>query len=214
VHLPVDCTGIRVEGEGEWNAGKHGGSRRRVWRKVHIGIDKRSLEIRAAAFTTGEVEDAPVLPGLLDQIPPDREIAGVTAEGAFDTRKAHEALPLAVPRSFSLARTPSHGRLSPPGGVARNEALRASKRFGRTVWRRWGGSCRRSLAATRIHCARLPGQSLPARDFDRRVAAFRVRGAALDGFTTRGRPLRKSQGKSARKTGRPLRTRSMQRSHT
>lgn len=58
------------------------------------------------------------------------------------------------------------------------------------------------------------GQSLPARDFDRRVAAFRVRGAALDGFTTRGRPLRKSQGKSARKTGRPLRTRSMQRSHT
>jgi hypothetical protein len=41
---PVSATGssepargIKVEGEGEWNARKHGGSKRRVWRKIHIG---------------------------------------------------------------------------------------------------------------------------------------------------------------------------------
>lgn len=39
LHLLIDSTGIKVEGEGEWNARKHGGPRRRVWRKVHLGID-------------------------------------------------------------------------------------------------------------------------------------------------------------------------------
>ena len=79
LHLLVDSTGIKVEGEGEWNARKHGGTKRRVWRKIHIGIDEKSLEIRAAEFTTSDVGDAPMLPELLDQIPPDQEIASVTA---------------------------------------------------------------------------------------------------------------------------------------
>jgi Transposase DDE domain len=61
---PVSATGssepargIKVEGEGEWNARKHGGTKRRVWRKIHIGIDEKSLEIRAAEFTTNDVGD-------------------------------------------------------------------------------------------------------------------------------------------------------------
>jgi hypothetical protein len=37
LHLLVDSTGIKVEGEGEWNARKHGGAKRWVWRKIHIG---------------------------------------------------------------------------------------------------------------------------------------------------------------------------------
>jgi len=94
LHLLVDSTGIKIEGEGEWNARKHRGSKRRVWRKIHIGIDKKTLEIRAAEFTTGDLGDAPMLPELLDQIPPDQEIGSVTADGAFDTRKCHEAIPL------------------------------------------------------------------------------------------------------------------------
>jgi hypothetical protein len=43
------------------------------------GIDEQTLEIRAAEFTTSDVGDAPMLPELLDQIPPDQEIASVTA---------------------------------------------------------------------------------------------------------------------------------------
>lgn len=92
LHLLVDSTGIKVEGEGEWNARKHGGAKRRVWRKIHIGIDEQTLEIRAAEFTTSNVGDAPMLPDLFDQIPPDQEIASATADGAFDTRKCHDAI--------------------------------------------------------------------------------------------------------------------------
>jgi hypothetical protein len=92
LHLLVDSTGIKVEGEGEWNARKHGGTKRRVWRKIHIGIDEQTLEIRAAEVTTSDVGDAPMLPELLSQIPPDQEIASVTADGAYDTRKCHDAI--------------------------------------------------------------------------------------------------------------------------
>jgi transposase len=33
-----------------------------------------------------------VLPDLLDQIPADEEIGSVTADGAYDTRKCHDAI--------------------------------------------------------------------------------------------------------------------------
>lgn len=60
LHLLVDSTGIKVEGEGEWNAGKHCGTERRVWREIHIGDDEKTPEIRAAEFTTSDVGDAPM----------------------------------------------------------------------------------------------------------------------------------------------------------
>jgi len=45
LHLLIEATGIKVEGEGEWNARKHGGAKRRVWRKIHNGIHEQTLEI-------------------------------------------------------------------------------------------------------------------------------------------------------------------------
>jgi hypothetical protein len=145
LHLLVDSTGIKVEGEGEWNARKHGGTKRRVWRKIHIGIDEKSLEIRAAEFTTSDVGDAPMLPELLDQIPSEQEIATVTADGAFDTRKCHDA----IAARGATAIIPPRKNAKPwkpdtAGAVARNEILRTSKRVGRTIWRRWSGYHRRS----------------------------------------------------------------------
>src|SRR5680860_1097831 len=59
LHLLVDSTGIKAEGEGEWNARKHGGAKRRLWRKIHIGIDEQTLEIRAIEVTGSNIGDAP-----------------------------------------------------------------------------------------------------------------------------------------------------------
>ena len=195
LHLLIDSTGIKVEGEGEWNARKHGGSKRRVWRKIHIGIDEKSLEIRAAEFTTSDVGDAPMLPELLDLIPLEQEIATVTADGAFDTRKCHDA----IAARGAAAIIPPRKNAKPwkpdtPGAVARNEALRASKRLGRTIWRRWSGYHRRSRVETKMHCVKLLGQRLAARDFDRQVAEFQVRVAVLNGFTALGTPITEVAG--------------------
>ena len=50
-----------------------------------------------------------------------------------------------------------------PGAIARNEALRASRRFGRTIWRRCSGYHCRSRVETKMHCVKLLGQRLMAR---------------------------------------------------
>ena len=86
LHLLIDATGIKAEGEGEWNARKYGGPKKRLWRKLHLGMDEETLEIRAVGVTTSNVGDAPMLPDLLDQITPEQKIATVTADGAYDTR--------------------------------------------------------------------------------------------------------------------------------
>ena len=92
LRLLIDSTGIKVEGEGEWNARKHGGPKRRVWRKIPLGIDEQMLEVRAVEITGSHIGDAPVLPDLLSQIPASKEIGSVTADGANDTRKCHDAI--------------------------------------------------------------------------------------------------------------------------
>ena len=59
LHLLVDSTGIKFVGEGEWKRKKHGAEYRRAWRKVHLGIDAQTLEIRAIEVTSNAIGDAP-----------------------------------------------------------------------------------------------------------------------------------------------------------
>lgn len=72
LHLLVDSTGIKMMGEGEWKTRKHGASRRRQWHKVHIGINARTLDIRAIEVTTNAIGDAQTLPDLLARSRPMR----------------------------------------------------------------------------------------------------------------------------------------------
>ncbi|KTF06474.1 ISSpo9, transposase, partial [marine sediment metagenome] len=74
-------------------------------------------------------------------------------------------------------------------GSPRNEALRAAKYLGRALWRRWSGYHRRSRVETKMHCIKLLGQRLMARDFDRQVAELQVRIAVLNGYTALGIPV-------------------------
>ncbi|MEM9111911.1 MAG: IS5 family transposase [Planctomycetota bacterium] len=188
--LLIDSTGIKAEGEGEWNARKHGGSKRRIWRKIHIGIDEETLEVRAVEITGSNIGDAPILPELLDQIGADQDIASVIADGAYDTRKCHEA----IAARNAAAVIPPRKNAKPwkptsPGAVARNEALRASKYLGRAIWRRWSGYHRRSRVESKMNCIKLLGQSLMARDFERQVAELQVRIAVLNCYTALGIPV-------------------------
>ncbi len=187
--------GIKAKGEGEWHARKHGGARRRLWRKIHIGVDEQTLEIRAVEVTGSNIGDAPMLHELLDQIPADVEIGSVTADGAYDTRKCHDAVAdrgahaVIPPRKNAKPWKPSTA-----GTIARNEALRTSRYLGRAIWRTWSGYHRRSRAETKMHCVKLLGQSLIARDFDRQVAELQIRAAVLNGYTTLGIPVTEPVG--------------------
>jgi hypothetical protein len=55
-------------------------SRRRSWRKLHIGVDADNGEIVAVAVTRKDIDDAAMADPLLDQIADP--IASLTADGA------------------------------------------------------------------------------------------------------------------------------------
>ena len=189
MHLLIDSTGIKVEGDGEWHARKHGPSKRRRWLKLHLGIDAETLEVQAVEVTGAGVGDAPMLPELLSQIPPDQDIATVTADGAYDTRKCNDA----IADRGAAAVIPPRKNAKPwkpttEGAIVRNEALRACKRFGRALWKRLTGYHRRSRVETKMNCVKLLGQGLMAREFDRQVAELHVRIDALNRFTKLGTP--------------------------
>ncbi|CAP02956.1 transposase of ISAba7, IS5 family (plasmid) [Acinetobacter baumannii SDF] len=153
LHLLVDSTGLKFLGEGEWKRKKHQPAYRRQWRKLHIGIDAKTLQIRAVQLTTNNVSDSQVLGDWLDQIPLDERIDSVYTDGAYDTkhcrqvildRDAHAVIP---PRKNAKPWKDKKLR-----SLERNELLKTVKRLGRSLWKKWSGYHRRSLVETKIHC--------------------------------------------------------------
>ncbi len=176
-------------GEGEWKTKKHGAEYRRQWRKVHLGIDAETLKIRAIEVTSNSVGDAPMLPELLAQIPTDQPLAFVSGDGAYDTKGCYSAI---VARNaeaiIPLRKNGKPWKENTAGAQARNEALRATKRLGRTIWKKWSGYHRRSLVETQMRCLKRLGERVMSRNFDRQVAELQIRAALLNRFTQLGTP--------------------------
>ena len=190
LHLLVDSTGIKMLGEGEWKRKKHGADYRRQWRKVHMGIDAQTLEIRAFEVTDNAEGDAPMLPELLSQIPADEVLLSVSGDGAYDTKGSHAAI--AARGATAIIPTRKNGqpwKENTAGAKARNEILRATRYLGRTIWKKWSAYHRRSLVETKMRCFKLLGERVMARDFDRQVAELQVRAALLNRFTRLGTPV-------------------------
>ena len=105
--------------------------------------------------------DAPLLPDLRGQIAADERIGSVTADGAYDTRKCHDAI---ADRGAHAVIPPRKNakpwKTSTAGALARNEALRTAKYLGRALWRRWSGFHRRSRDETRMHRVKFWGSAL------------------------------------------------------
>ena len=189
LHLLTDSTGLKFLDEGEWKRKKHQPEYRRQWRKLHIGIDAETLQIRAVHLTTNNVSDSQVLGDLLDQIPENERIDLVYTDGADDTkycrqviadRQAHAVIP---PRKNA-----SPWKDSRASSAERNELLKTIKHLGRTLWKKWSGYHRRSLVETKMHCIKLLGDKLMARHFKSQVNEIHARVAVLNRFTELGRP--------------------------
>jgi hypothetical protein len=118
-------------------------------RKVHLGIDADTLEIRAIEVTGSRIGDAPMLFELLGQISPDQPIDKVSApfhglhtnlcratDGAYDTRACHIAI--AARDACAVIPARKNARLwleNTPGAKARNETVHSTRRLGRAIWR-------------------------------------------------------------------------------
>ncbi|MDI9667954.1 IS5 family transposase, partial [Acinetobacter baumannii] len=140
-------------------------------------------------LTTNNVSDSQVIGDLLDQIAQDERVDSVYTDGAYDTkqcrqviadRQAHAVIP---PRKNA-----KQWKDKKRGSLERNELLRTVKCLGRTIWKKWSGYHRRSLVETKMHCIKLLGDKLSARNFQSQVNEIHARMAVLNKFTDLGRP--------------------------
>ena len=169
---------------------KHRVSRRRTWRKLHLGIDETTKEIVAVELTGSRVHDSQPLPALLDQIPDP--IAQVSGDGAYDTRTCYEAVlkrgatPTFVPRRTAQ---PGHGKDPTGWRAARNRVLQQIEAHGRSAWQVLSGYTRQSIAEnTMFRFKRLFGGRLWARGLATQRTEAVVKCAALNRMTQLGMP--------------------------
>jgi hypothetical protein len=126
---------------------------------------------------------------LLSQIPADEPIASVSGDGAYDTKACHEGIALRAAHAVPTRKNARPWKTNRCGADARNEILRATRRLGRAIGKKWSGYHRRSLVETKIRCFKLLGERIMARDCDRQVAELQVRAAVLNRFTRLGTPV-------------------------
>lgn len=190
VHVVVDSTGVKVYGEGEWKVRQHGVSKRRTWRKLHLGVDEATGEILAATVSSNNVADCEVLPELLDNIV--EEIEQVSADGAYDTADCYDAIDqreaTAVIPPRRNARIWQHGN-SKQKPHPRDENLRRMRSSGRKRWKRDSGYHRRSLAETTMFRLKtIFGGKLRRRTFDNQAVELFLQCAALNRMIGHGKP--------------------------
>lgn len=182
VHLVVDSTGIKVYGEGEWKTRQHGVSKRRTWRKLHLGVDEASGEILSGVVTTNRFHDSEVLSDLLDAT--DADLEQVSADGAYDTRHCYEVIQerqakAGIPPQKN-AKIWQHGNCKAPPHP-RDENLRAIRQHGRPSWKRQSNYHRRSLAETTMcRLKSIFGGKVRSRSFDNQATELLLQCAALN----------------------------------
>ena len=190
LNLLVDSTGIKFRGDGEWLARKHGTSRCRQWRKVHIAMDTVTGDVRAVEVTSSRQGDSPLLPDLLAQIPPDETVSTVTADGAYDTRRCLGAI---IERGANaiipIRRNGCLWKEDCPAAVARNEILRTTRFLGRALWKKWAGYHARSRVEAKMNCLKLFGERIMSRDPDRQTAEIQIRIAIMNRSAALGRAV-------------------------
>lgn len=190
LHMVVDSTGVKIYGEGEWKVRQHGWTRRRTWRKLHVGVDEATAEIRATVVTTNNFGDGQVLPDLLAHV--EDELSQVTGDGGYDDRQCYDAIrergARAVIPPQKGARIWHHGN-SKHERHARDENVRSIRRHGRAKWKRESHYHLRSVAETTMFRLKIIfGERVTARCFDGQAAQMLVRCAVLNRMTHLGMP--------------------------
>jgi hypothetical protein len=190
LRLLVDSTGLKLCGAGEWLVERHGTSRRRSWRKLHIGVDADSGEIVAIAVTRKDIEDAAMADALLDQIA--EPIASFTADGAYDQDQVSQAVAVRHPDTAVIV-PPRAGAVASASAetapTQRDRHLRMITQRGRMAWQRASGyNLRAKVEASigRYKC--VIGDALRSRTGQTEATEVAIAAAALNRMLGLGRP--------------------------
>jgi hypothetical protein len=190
IDVVVDSTGLKVFGEGEWKMRKHGKSKRRTWRKLHLAVNPATQEIEAETLTENSCDDASQVDPLLNQV--SGSTNAFYGDGAYDQWKVYETLDKR--RTKAIIPPRRNAKISQHGNanarpLSRDVAIREIRRRGRRQWKERVGYHRRSLSETamqRMKCCF--GDELKNHLIENQRTEARIRSKILNKFTRLGLP--------------------------
>jgi IS5 family transposase len=193
IDIAIDSTGLKLYGEGEWKVRKHGASKRRTWRKLHIGIDVHTQEIICVELTTNAEDDAAVAGRMLKN-----NIATVNSfrgDGAYDDFSFRQILGKEVkqvipPPVDAVLQKGSKRKPAKDYLEQRNQAVEYINKEGRKEWKIKEDYHRRSLnevAMFRYKTAFTANMRTRKIDNQKREVALKCK--ILNLFNKQGMPL-------------------------
>jgi len=194
-HLNVifDSTGIKVFGEGEWKVRKHGYSKRRTWRKVHVGICADSGQVIVSAVTSNDISDDTAMLHMMEALD-GVSLRNVLGDGAYDTVDCREAIhDRGGQQIIPPKRTARVQRKDPiPCLLQRDRAINRINELGaegRAQWKKEIGYHRRSLAETfMFRYKTIVGDRLSARKWQTQITEVKIKLDAINRMTELGMP--------------------------
>jgi len=192
--IVIDSTGLKVFGEGEWKVRQHGKSKRRTWRKIHLGVCADSQEIVMSLLTDNAVSDGEAITDMVTVMP--KTVKRGYGDGAYDKGPCYRAF---KKRGGRLVAPPQRGAVlrtlaKEPWMKDRNDAIRAIAGLGddeeaRKIWKKLVGYHRRSLAETAMYRFKtLFGGNLTARNLSHQKAEIYAKSMVMNTMTKLGMP--------------------------
>lgn len=194
LNIIFDSTGVKVFGEGEWKVRKHGYSKRRTWRKIHIGMCADSGQVVVSAMSSNNVSDEEAMVQMMDALE-GIPLGNVFGDGAYDTIDCYEVIhelggnPIIPPDKN--ARVQKKKPL--PSLEKRDEAIRRihelGEEEGRTLWKQEVGYHKRSVVETHMFRHKtILGDRLSARKGWSQAAEVTIKCHVLNRMTALGMP--------------------------
>lgn len=191
LHIAIDSTGVKIYGEGEWKVRKHGYSKRRTWRKLHLGVDPKTGFIHAHTMTEHDIDDGSQLEPLLEQI--EAPVDEVVADGAYDMEKCwdylheHEIHSLIPTRENAVYWADEHGEIL---DYSRNKILEQIEIQGRKQWKKTSGYHQRSLSETAMfRFKHIFGPTLYSRKLNTQKMEAALKIKLINIMTAQGMPI-------------------------
>lgn len=193
LNVIFDSTGIKVFGEGEWKVRKHGYSKRRTWRKVHVGMCADTGQVIVSGVTSNNVSDDEAMIYMMEGLE-GKALGDVLGDGAYDTTDCREAIHDRGGRQIippkKNARVQRKDLL--PCLDERDKAIRRIKELGekgRAQWKQEVGYHRRSRVETcMFRYKTIVGERLSARKWWNQVTEVKIKLDVLNQITELGMP--------------------------
>lgn len=188
VDIVFDASGFKIYGEGEWKVRTHGKDKRRVWKKLHIGICPDTHEIIMQKLTDSNVHDTKILPEFLEVLP--KSVERIFGDGIFDTKNCYEAIfksdtePIIPPRKN--AKLGNH--------LLRDKAILEIKGLGgdeiaRSIWKKITNYHKRSLVETAFYRVKtMLGEKLKGRKINSQKAEIMIKLMIINKMNSIGMP--------------------------